>query len=313
MLRLSCIVAALSSSCSLVFSADKVLGDGGCEPNCPEAALCPDDADFTAILGDYCFAYYPTALTWRNARAACLERGGDVANLSLLATSAQATSESLVDALGTSATDPDPWLGVQPGFNNELVWTSDETPVLSQNWSGGAPEFVEDGARSARAVISLADSSWSAVDDSPQNTRAVLCVFGEAGPTLIDEENDRGYRLAYTTFGKFGSTWDDAREMCDHRGAELVEIEDQEEMDFIVAEFSNRTFWVGARGPAAPGDPPDWNSGTPVLSSLLDADSNFGADNACGSVRSSEGTIGSFPCGNGGSNMHVCEWASGSF
>jgi len=192
-------------------------GDGGSD----SVVRCDDvPADGTVAYGDQCFTFHRGPLVQEAAQHACVELGGNLAELS------SAAAEDAVRAAGFDLAS-NPWIGLSVDYAAQWSWLS-ERPLGYVNWSG-------DSTPADYAGVYLDDIGW--VRGDWRTAHSYLCEVGWL--------RHPGKPIEYQAIHDPVVTRTAARDICLTLGGDLASLVDDSDFQ-VVRDLSFVRHWVGA-------------------------------------------------------------------
>lgn len=181
------------------------------------------------------YVLYDEALSWEEARNACVQLGGHLAVIT--ASQEQAAVQTLV----SSGTRVRYWLGATDVVTEgSYKWTTGEE-FLYMNWNTGQP----DNFNSTEHYLTInTNGKWNDVPINAIET-GFICEFEDFyTPVKAIRDNDRIYSLYNEAM-----TWTEAKAFCEKQSGHLITVESLHEQSILetLLEAGIRDFyWLGA-------------------------------------------------------------------
>ncbi|MEM8976999.1 MAG: lectin-like protein, partial [Pseudomonadota bacterium] len=182
--------------------------------------------------------YLGTAgLTWDEAKAEAEALGGK-----LLEVNSQEENDFIVQTFGGSAPI---WLGFSDA-QQEGEWVgANSTSVSFSNWLPGEPNNY---GNQDYAVIASSDGRWddTVADGGWFFDTTTGWSSGNANLTIIEIPQTVSFSGSTYQLGTAGLTWDEAKAEAEALGGKLLEVNSQQENDFIMQTFGGSApIWLG--------------------------------------------------------------------
>uniref|UniRef100_A0A096MA02 C-type lectin domain-containing protein n=1 Tax=Poecilia formosa TaxID=48698 RepID=A0A096MA02_POEFO len=204
-------------------------------------------------FNDFCYLFnYLSMRTWAEARADCVNQGGDL--LSITEPFEQAFIQVCIAPTGISL-----WMGGHDSITEGGWEWTDGSPFRYIRWNAGSPDdyFGEDCLS-----ILINGGYWN--DDNCQNKRGYICKRRDVAwrqPFILPSElrcsGPDWYEFGDFCYKPFGDkkTWHSARSVCRSLGAELVSIHSMKEQSWVESYLYMATsdVWTGLNDLAVPG------------------------------------------------------------
>ncbi|XP_069770759.1 macrophage mannose receptor 1 [Narcine bancroftii] len=217
----------------------------------PSAGGCPKD---WKPFGNKCFKFYGKKeedhLSWTDARAVCINNGGNLASI-------QNSKEQAFITLSLNGFSVDVWIGLND-INSEgkYLWTEGKG-VFYTNWAKGFPTgkaYSYHNPQSDCVTVSVTAKKFVSLwkDNYCNIKRGFVC----------QKYKDRALSVAPTTppainYFQYGNSsyktitvklkWKDARKVCEAEGAQLVSIKNGFENALVLLEANKigDNLWIG--------------------------------------------------------------------
>ncbi|KAL1006843.1 hypothetical protein UPYG_G00077910 [Umbra pygmaea] len=196
----------------------------------------------------HCYYLERSKKMWKDALAACHQDGGDLASIHNIEEQSFIISQS-----GYTATD-ELWIGLNDQRNAFLFEWTDRSHMTFSYWQTGEPSHVTNLQEDC-VLIRGKDGKWA--DTVCEKTHGYICKRKASTKPVAGapEEVSLGCDLGWIRYGsycyKIGSekkTFDEAGQICQQSGSNLVDVVNRYENAFLVSLVGLRPekyFWTG--------------------------------------------------------------------
>ncbi|XP_051555702.1 macrophage mannose receptor 1b [Myxocyprinus asiaticus] len=196
----------------------------------------------------HCYLLHRSKLTWLEARNACRQEGGDLLSI-------QSTEEQsfVITQLGYLKTD-ELWIGFNDLKIQMLFEWSDQSSVPFASWELWEPSH---NAVHAEDCVLMRGEEGKWADEICQHKNGFICKK-KANSKASNNDTDvtsPGCKSGWSRYGYYcymaGSetkTFEEAKQMCEKAGSQLVDIASRIENAFLVSLVGARPekyFWIG--------------------------------------------------------------------